>query len=226
MQTIKPEGVNNMPKKCSVNSCAYCRCQYRHQKPGVCIEQHPTKNEDQSDLPEYIRLSARFAYETEEKRGAGLEQLSTKLLECITILSVALLTPAAPLFEYYRFGSPCTTTQQIRLVWMYAIVFTLLILALCLVLYSQTKRKMLLPPSPTDFLPSYDHMNAKEAELNDRFSAFTLSRMYAEILGEHCDGMKGKHEKMWELIRASMHLIISACILIGLFAAYLILEFL
>lgn len=182
-------------------------------------------------LSEYLYRLADKSYETEEGRGRTLADLSVQLLTCITILSVAFLTPASFLFECYGDGESDITPAQMRLAWMYAVVLIPLVIGLLLVLYARVLKTMNVLSSPgaqMEYVQKlYDDRNSLRDDgsgKTEQLSELEIAESYCAGIEEKYQGMVNKHNKMWMLLRRSMYLIAGSCIAALVFGLVLLFE--
>lgn len=105
------------------------------------------KNEGSCLFAKHLVNLANESYEFEKARYEGLERLAGQLLTFVTILSVALVTPAPALFNHVATGSP---SQHARLVWEYFILITILLVALGFILASLVRTKNNVLNSPQE----------------------------------------------------------------------------
>ena len=182
-------------------------------------------------LFEFLYRLADKSYETEESRGRTLDGLSNQLLTCITILSVAFLTPVPSLFEFYGKGESGITLAQLRLAWMYAIVLIPLVIGLLLVLRARVLKTMNVLSSPKAQMEYVQKLyNDRDKPRDDgsgkteRLSELEIAGSYCEGIEEKYQGMVGKHDKVWMLLRCSMYLIAMSCIAASLFSLILLID--
>lgn len=158
------------------------------------------------------RLSDK-TYEMEMKRGEELNELSAQLLTCITIMSVALLTPVSFLFECFSDGTGNLSDGQICLAWMYAIVLIPESVALLLVLSARTLRTMAALAAPV-YQAEYVVEECKTYPDNREESisaALFAAVKYANGLNNNFNGMSEKHDRSWKRLKLSMVLMGVSC---------------
>lgn len=189
-------------------------------------ESNPRDDEIRALLASHLYKLADLAFTTEVEREKKLEDLSTQLLTCITILSVAFLTPASFLFECY--AAPNTSglsLAQIELAWMYAVV--LIPLAVCLII---TLRARMLKPmevlespkSQSDFVDQlFDVYKDNPQEMT--IDELTLAGNYCEAMQGTFQGMRSKLNNMWKMLRCSIGLVIFSCSAALFFGVHLLL---
>lgn len=197
--------------------------EFTREKAG---ESNPRDDEIRALLASHLYKLADLAFTTEVEREKKLEDLSTQLLTCITILSVAFLTPASFLFECY--AAPNTSglsLAQIELAWMYAVV--LIPLAVCLII---TLRARMLKPmevlespkSQSDFVDQlFDAYKDNPQEMT--IDELTLAGNYCEAMQGTFQGMRTKLNNMWKMLRCSIGLVIFSCSAALLFGVHLLL---
>lgn len=168
------------------------------------------------------------SFESEIRRGEGLIQQSSQLLGCITILSVALLTPAPALFEFYGGAVEDITIHQVKLAWMYLVVMALLTLALILVLAALAGSRHKTPSSPGK---QYEFVYTKLASLlEEKFDqeGFDIGKEVAKTIKNGLDpiylDMETHHNRMSKYLKTSQLIIIIACTLSTAFSVHLVLA--
>lgn len=167
---------------------------------------------------------AEKSYQTEVMREKMLEDLSVQLLTCMTILSVALITPASFLFECYSDGTGDLSTGQIRLAWMYALVLIPQVIGMLLVLRARvlkTINTLASPVAQADFIDST--LNDYEQQ-HKAASSLEMARCYCTGLEDSFKGMAKKHDEMWKLLKISMFLLGLSAAFSALFGLYLLLS--
>lgn len=175
-------------------------------------------------LSELLYRLADQSYQTEVMREKTLEDLSVQLLTCMTILSVALITPASFLFDCYSDGTGSLSADQIRLAWMYASVLTPQAIGLLLVLRARaltTMNTLSSPAAQADFIKTnIDKLNNAHKEA----SLFEVAKCYCDGLEDSFNGMAKKHDNMWKLLKAAMLLLGLSASLSALFGLFLLLS--
>lgn len=189
----------------------------------VDAEQVMQPGEYTSKLAEYLYRLADMSYRIEEERGRTLADLSAQLLTCVTILSVAFLTPASFLFECYRVDDGGLSVEQIRLIWMYAIVLVPLVVALLLVLWSRVLKPMEALSSPSK-QADYVRDLLEHKEENSTMSDLDIAQSFCLGIEDKYNGMHDKHDKMWMLLRIAMHHVGASCVAALLFGLFLLFE--
>lgn len=188
-----------------------------------------------SDLKDYYSFGKELillSYQMEEKRGNGIQQLSVQLLTCVTILSVAYLSPAPAVFGYFGCYSFGLLNMQSILAWMYCVVFILLVVAFLLILISQMLRKTKTLASPAEQkdyciqrIGEIARINKKDDNSSNKQKSCTQNEIleaWANALNAHYKGMEKKYDRMAILLKIAMILIASSCILALLFAFFLV----
>lgn len=175
-------------------------------------------------LSELLYKLADQSYQTEVMREKTLEDLSVQLLTCMTILSVALITPASFLFECYSDGTGNLSAGQIRLAWMYASVLIPQVIGLLLVLRARVLKTIHTLDSPAaqaDFIKTnLDNLNAGQEEA----SPIEVAKCYCDGLEDSFNGMAKKHDDMWKLLKAAMFLLGLSASLSAIFGMVLLLS--
>lgn len=190
-------------------------------------ELSPQDNEARALLASHLYKLADRAFTTEIEREKKLEDLSAQLLTCITILSVAFLTPASFLFECYTSPSSSSISQaQIKLAWMYAVVLIPLAACLVITLRARMLRPMEVlesPKSQSDFVDQL--FNAYKDEPQEAaIDELTLAENYCDALQGTFQGMRAKLNNMWKMLECSIGLVIFSCVAALLFGLHLLLE--
>lgn len=182
-----------------------------------------TKRNDEL-LSELLYRLADQSYQTEVMREKTLEDLSVQLLTCMTILSVALITPASFLFECYSDGAESLSADQIRLAWMYASVLIPQVIGLLLVLKARvlkTINTLASPIAQADFIKT--NLNILNED-NREASSLEVAECYCEGLEDSFTGMTKKHDEMWKLLKAAMFLLGLSAGLSAVFGLVLLLS--
>ena len=168
-------------------------------------------------LAQYLNDLARQAFDTEVDRGRRLEDLSSQMLTCITIMSVAFITPASGLFDFFS-SIDDSGAWQVQLAWMYAAVLVPLGICLILVLRARTLKSMEVLASPE-----------KQVEYVERLKRESVDEL--EIAKGFCAGLQGtyqgmfkKNERAWGLLKASMLLVALSCVFALLFGFALLFQ--
>lgn len=179
---------------------------------------------DQQAFADLLNRLSDKAYEMEMRRGEELNELSAQLLTCITIMSVALLTPASFLFECLSDGTGSLSDGQICLAWMYAIVLIPESIALLLVLSARTLRTMAALAAPSQQAEYVVDECTKYPESNEESlsSALFTAVKYANGLNNNFNGMSEKHDRSWRRLRLSMILMGVSCVATLLFGLILL----
>lgn len=179
---------------------------------------------DQQAFADLLNRLSDKAYEMEMRRGEELNELSAQLLTCITIMSVALLTPASFLFECLSDGTGSLSDGQICLAWMYAIVLIPESIALLLVLSARTLRTMAALAAPSQQAEYVVNECAAYPENNDEsFSAALFAAVkYANGLNNNFNGMAEKHDRSWRRLKLAMVLMGVSCVSTLLFGLILL----
>ena len=178
-------------------------------------------------LAEHLYRLANLSYDTEKEREKKLDDLSVQLLTCITILSVAFLTPASFLFDCYA-ASNCTgiAPDQVKLAWMYAIVLVPLVVCIILILRARSLKQMKVldsPESQSDFVKQLlDESTVDNPEYI--LDELVIAQNYCTAMQGTFEGMREKHDKMWALIKISMILVIISCSCTLFFGLHLLLQ--
>lgn len=187
---------------------------------------HPVNEDSDTNraLADFLYRLADRSYEMEMRRGRELSDLSAQLLSSITIMSVALLTPASFLFECYSNNTGALSCQQVRLAWMYAIVLLLQAAALVIVLRARSLKPMSALASPGDqsryVLGVYERRSWKAECPPELYSAMR----YSDGLNENFKGTVKKHDAMWTQLQRAMCLMKLSCLLSAGFGILLLLE--
>lgn len=178
-------------------------------------------------LAAHLYRLAELSFETEKERERKLEDLSVQLLTCITILSVAFLTPASFLFECYADPSKAGIAPgQIRLAWMYAIVLAPLAVCLILTLHARMLKQMEVldsPESQSRFVEGL-YSNRADKSTDPVIDDLTLASNYCAAIQGTFDGMREKHNNMWNIIKLSIRLVIFSCSAALAFSLFLLIE--
>lgn len=178
-------------------------------------------------LAEHLYRLANLSYDTEKEREKKLDDLSVQLLTCITILSVAFLTPASFLFDCYAASNSAgIAPAQVKLAWMYAIVLAPMVICIILILRSRSLKQM-------EVLDSPESQSAFVKQLLDGYTEddfecgldeLVLAQNYCSAIQGTFEGMRKKHNAMWGLIKTSMMLVIFSCCCALLFGLHLLLQ--
>ena len=163
----------------------------------------------------------------EKEREKKLDDLSVQLLTCVTILSVAFLTPASFLFECYATtNSVGLAPAQIKLAWMYAIVLAPLVVCIILTLCARSLRQMEVLDSPESQAAFINRLHNEDTADNsgDCIDDLTVAQNYCDAIQGTFEGMRKKHDTMWKLIKISMTLVIFSCGCALLFGLHLLLQ--
>lgn len=189
-------------------------------------ELNPRDNEIRALLASHLYRLADLTFTTEIEREKKLEDQSTQLLTCITILSVAFLTPASFLFECY--ASPDTSgisTAQIKLAWMYAVVLIPLAICLIVTLRARMLKPMKVLDSPVCQFNFVDQLfnTYREKSQEIPIDELTLAGNYCEAMQGTFQGMRTKLDNMWKMLKFSIGLVIFSCSAALLFGMHLLL---
>lgn len=177
------------------------------------IENRQNHSEAESELSKkkitanYLYRLADHTFLTEKERGKKIEDLLVQLLTCITILSVAYLTPASFLFDCYASeASMGLTSEQIMLAWMYAIVLSPLAVCLFLTLYARMLKQMSVLDSP-EKLSNFAKKLLEDGSTNTTIDEFAVAQNYCDALQDTFAGMRKKHDTMWKYVKWATGLI-------------------
>lgn len=196
-------------------------------------DQHADPNEQSPNnqvkklLAGHLYRLANLSYDTEKEREKKLDDLSVQLLTCVTILSVAFLTPASFLFECYATtNSVGLAPAQIKLAWMYAIVLAPLVVCIILTLCARSLRQMEVLDSPESQAAFINRLHNEDAADNSGYCIddLTVAQNYCDAIQGTFEGMRKKHDTMWKLIKISMILVIFSCGCALLFGLHLLLQ--
>lgn len=173
----------------------------------------------------YLYRLADASYDVEERRGQTLDSLSMQLLTCITILSVAFLTPASFLFSCFDGDGEALTVGQVRLAWMYAVVLIPLAVALLLVLHAQSLKKMSVLASPED-MAGYVREKLNEYTQGEKrdMSELGVAEDFCSSIQGRYKGMERKNDETWKKLRLAMRLVEMSCAAAVLFGIFMLLE--
>lgn len=169
---------------------------------------------------EYLVNLADKSYEFEKTRYEGFERLAGQLLTFVTILSVALVTPAPALFDY---AATKSSSLCMCLAWEFFICITLLLIALGFVLVSLFRTKANVLDSPQKQLEYISRLleECKSGEIDINLE-FDIACNYTEALQIGYEAFLEKNKKMWNRLKASIVLIAVTCILIFVFGLFTI----
>lgn len=179
--------------------------------------------ECEARLAKYLYKLADKAYGIEEARGHTLDDLSAQLLTCVTILSVAFLTPASLLFECYEVAGEGLSKGQIRLIWMYAAVLIPLVIALLLVLWSKVLKTMESLASPMT-QANYVRELLEDKNKGPKMTDLDIAESYCAGIEDKYNGMHEKHDDMWMRLCRAMYLIAASCVAALIFGVVMLLE--
>ena len=197
------------------------------ESPATIVEKRARDSKIIIMLSDHLYRLANLSYSTEKEREKKLDDLSAQLLTCITILSVAFLTPASFLFDCY--AAPNNTglsPAQIKLAWMYAVVLVPLTVCLILILRARSLRQM-------EVLDSPESLSAFVSKLHDGYLAndpeyqlneLIIAQNYCSAIQGTFNGMRMKHDRMWKLIKMAMALVIVSCSCALIFGLHLLLQ--
>lgn len=156
---------------------------------------------------EHINALASLSLEVEREKDSSLKHYASQLLTCVTILSVAYLTPAS--FIYSKFGGTGDATHGQRVtVFVLMIMLLLLIAALLLSLLALILSKTEVIDSPDVQYENFTslHQNAKENGECPTF--FNLSKNYCKALEIQYQALSKKHKRMWALLKAATIMVV------------------
>lgn len=159
----------------------------------------------------HLKALADLSYQTEEKRGKKLETQCGRLLTCITILSVALLTPAPTLFGFFGDGTFIPTCKQITLGWMYLIVLAQLAAALLVLLTTLILKRMPLLQSPMKQAEFIENELTRLGE-DPSIGELNITKNYCQALEPTFIGLREKHSSMSCRLKIATCLLFSSCI--------------
>lgn len=156
---------------------------------------------------EYLSWMIELSYQTELSRCDSFERLSSCLLSCVSIISVALLTVAPVLFAKYSYNDSGATASFILLASSYVVVMLLLGASFLLALLSQVRQKMSVLASPTEL---NDYV-AGEVKRGAPFaSPMEVAEGKARAVQSHFESLNRKNEYMRKCLKALMILLIVA----------------
>lgn len=167
----------------------------------------------EKELCELVASVAEMSLQTERDRDASLKGVAEQLLVCITILSVAYLTPIQVLLELHK---ECGI-HWIRIVFLvyFMLLFPLLV-ALVLTLLSLVLRKAQLLKSPVS---QYDHFSnawRKARDEKNPITALDVLDVYCSALDGQFEAFNRKHCSMHWVLRISMVLVIISVVFAGI----------
>lgn len=167
---------------------------------------HHEKDVTASVLEEMSKTSL----EMEKARTESLVRLANTLLTCVSILSVALISIASPLYGFF------SAMPYVRLVVVVGVMIGMLLLIadLILVLLSQRRFAYEALPSPNTLCDCVD-----TGEVYERLEA---ARNMCVTYGGMYDAESANNEKRCRLLKAAITVLIIA---IGLMAAFAIVLF-
>lgn len=156
--------------------------------------------ENNEDLKaEYARMVADLTVSMEVSRCDSLRKMSDAMLAGASILSVALLTVAGPLFAFFS----ADAGLRCSLVGFYVLVSLSLISTMILVVLSMTRFGYTAPASPDALLKN---ICAFEKPLSD----MDMARSYVELQETLYQGFKARNDRIRSLLIASQATLIIA----------------
>lgn len=151
--------------------------------------------------------------EIELKRDANLDKVATQTMTAITILSVAYITPAKALFDYYSFGSMQATGQQRVLAFVYITILLLLLVSFLFVLASRALRKSMPPDSPHVLFSDFSSRIKESEKAGKAIKDIDLANYYCNSIAQFFETTAKKNDRSWRLIKWAMHLLSTSAII-------------
>ena len=169
-------------------------------------------NKTEKMMADHICSLAEMAFRSELNKDKSLKYNAGQLLVCITILSVAFLTPVQSLGQLSAVDLGSLHWQRIFYV-SYIAILAPLFIALVLVLLSLSLQKNVLLDSPAAQYLYFEGVFRKECENNQEISYIELSRSYCDALENEFQALASKHNRMGRLLRAGTAFVIASCAL-------------
>ena len=139
----------------------------------------------------YIHESVHASIEMELKRCESLRKMSGTILTCGSVISVALVTAAGPLFEFFRSRMELETV----LLTVMCLSLVALFVSIVLALISQLRFAYVSLPNPSKILKALDNGNL--------FTEMEIARHYSEGADEIYVGLSERNNIMRGLLTAA-----------------------
>ena len=169
---------------------------------NAAMHEAPRSKTDEYTANVMMRL-AKESYNAEQERYSSLSALATRMLTCISIVSIALITMLVPLLTV--FGG----THVMILIWTgYTLIFGVLIAAFILAILSQWRFGYKVLASPQTFADQPVQLE----------TALKAARYYCDAMEMPYQSMKDRNDTIRKRLTATNILMLVACGLIVVFA--------
>lgn len=183
---------------------------------------HNIKTDYKDELiAHHIMSVADLSYQTLMNRDGSLKGFAEQLLTCVTILSVAYLTPIQLILSV---GSECGARWERTVGFVYLVLLIPLLVALILTLVSLAFHKTELLSSPIKQFSHFDEKYEKAQGEGRTITHFEIAKSYCDALGIEYKALEQKHTRMVRLLNvAAVFVIFSVAIAaFGLIALFIL----
>ena len=167
---------------------------------------HNIKTDYKDELiAHHIMSVADLSYQTLMNRDGSLKGFAEQLLTCVTILSVAYLTPIQLILSV---GSECGARWERTVGFVYLVLLIPLLVALILTLVSLAFHKTELLSSPIKQFSHFDEKYEKAQREGRTITHFEIAKSYCDALGIEYKAFEQKHTRMVRLLNVAAGFVI------------------